>query len=42
MPDPQTVLARTEAHVRATLEGEGSGHDWWHIHEWDGGDAAQV
>lgn len=32
MPDPQSVIARTEAHVRATLEGEGSGHDWWHIH----------
>lgn len=26
------VLARTEAHVRAAMEGEGSGHDWWHVH----------
>ena len=31
MPDPQTVITRTADHVRAALEGEGSGHDWWHI-----------
>ncbi|MBD3616479.1 MAG: HD domain-containing protein [Gracilimonas sp.] len=26
------ILSKTEEYVRETLEGEGSGHDWWHIH----------
>jgi uncharacterized protein len=26
------ILTQTEAHVRSLLNGEGSGHDWWHIH----------
>ncbi len=26
------ILQRTERYVRETLEGEGTGHDWWHIH----------
>jgi len=26
-----TVVKETEAYVKKTLEGEGSGHDWWHI-----------
>lgn len=26
------ILLQTENHVRQALEGEGSGHDWWHIH----------
>jgi len=26
------VRARTEAHVRAAMSGEGTGHDWWHVH----------
>lgn len=26
------VVSRTESYVRNELEGEGSGHDWWHIH----------
>lgn len=26
------VISRTESYVRNELEGEGSGHDWWHIH----------
>lgn len=25
------IIASTEAHVRSVLEGDGSGHDWWHI-----------
>jgi len=25
------ILRLTEAHVREALEGDGSGHDWWHI-----------
>lgn len=25
-------IAQTEHHVRQLLEGEGSGHDWWHIY----------
>jgi uncharacterized protein len=28
---PEEVLARTEAFVRGRLEGDGSGHDWWHV-----------
>ena len=28
----QKIIATTEAFVRDKLEGEGSGHDWWHIH----------
>lgn len=26
------VLDSTRAHVRAALEGDSSGHDWWHTH----------
>jgi len=26
-----TLVERTAEHVRRALEGEGSGHDWWHI-----------
>ena len=26
------ILQNTELYVRKKLEGEGSGHDWWHIH----------
>lgn len=26
------ILKKTEDHVRQKLEGEGTGHDWWHIH----------
>lgn len=26
------ILSKTEVYVRNKLEGEGSGHDWWHIH----------
>ena len=26
------ILGRTEKHVRKQLEGDGTGHDWWHIH----------
>lgn len=26
------VLAETEEFIRKEFEGEGSGHDWWHIH----------
>jgi uncharacterized protein len=29
--DREHLLAAARAHVRARLEGEGSGHDWWHI-----------
>jgi uncharacterized protein len=29
---PAGVLARTEAHVRQAMSGEGTGHDWWHVH----------
>lgn len=30
--DRAGVVARTEAFVRGRMEGEGSGHDWWHVH----------
>ncbi|SMO73800.1 HD domain-containing protein [Gracilimonas mengyeensis] len=26
------IISKTEEYVRKTLEGEGTGHDWWHIH----------
>lgn len=26
------ILARTEAFVRERMHGDGSGHDWWHVH----------
>lgn len=26
------ILAETEKYVKSTLEGEGTGHDWWHIY----------
>ncbi len=34
MPDllKKEILQKTEQYVRDKLEGEGSGHDWWHIH----------
>ncbi|HCD52614.1 MAG TPA: phosphohydrolase [Balneolaceae bacterium] len=28
----EELVSLTEQYVRQTLEGEGSGHDWWHIH----------
>ncbi len=31
-PAPADVLASTEAHVRQAMSGEGTGHDWWHVH----------
>lgn len=31
-PSRADVLARTEAHVREAMSGEGTGHDWWHVH----------
>lgn len=30
--DRERIIAATGAHVRARMEGEGSGHDWWHVH----------
>lgn len=27
----ETIIQQTAEHVRALLEGESSGHDWWHI-----------
>lgn len=29
--DYDDIIEKTEKHVREKLEGEGSGHDWWHI-----------
>lgn len=28
----QSFISATEKFIRELLEGEGSGHDWWHIH----------
>ena len=28
----ETVIKQIADYARSTLEGEGSGHDWWHIH----------
>jgi uncharacterized protein len=30
--DRAAVIARTESFVRERLEGEASGHDWWHVY----------
>ncbi|MDR9417784.1 HD domain-containing protein [Gracilimonas sp.] len=30
--NPSEILTKTENYVRQKLEGEGTGHDWWHIH----------
>jgi uncharacterized protein len=29
---PAELVSRTADHVKATLSGEGSGHDWWHVY----------
>ncbi len=29
--DKGKIIKATEEYVRKTLEGEGSGHDWWHV-----------
>lgn len=31
-PARAEVLERTRAHVREAMSGEGTGHDWWHVH----------
>ena len=28
----ETILKQTEEYIKNKLSGEGSGHDWWHIH----------
>ena len=28
----QEIIKKTAAYARETLEGEGSGHDWWHVY----------
>ncbi len=28
----QTLISKIAAEVKERLEGEGSGHDWWHVH----------
>ena len=30
--DKKWIIQETAKYIRALLEGEGSGHDWWHIH----------
>jgi uncharacterized protein len=30
--DRDSVVAKTQAHVREHLTGESCGHDWWHVH----------
>lgn len=30
-PEQEQIVARTAEHVRALFDGEGTGHDWWHI-----------
>lgn len=29
--EKQQIIEKTKLYVREKLEGEGSGHDWWHI-----------
>lgn len=28
----EAIITQTEEYVRNKLSGEGSGHDWWHVH----------
>jgi uncharacterized protein len=28
----EDIINKTKDYVRGKLEGEGSGHDWWHIY----------
>ena len=28
----EKIIAQTAEHIRLKLEGEGSGHDWWHVY----------
>jgi uncharacterized protein len=30
--DDRTIIAETAHHVECLMHGEGSGHDWWHVH----------
>jgi len=30
--DKESIIEQTEAHVKKTLKGESSGHDWWHAY----------
>ncbi|MEH0157722.1 HD domain-containing protein [Limibacter armeniacum] len=30
--DKQTIIEKTASFIKAKFEGEGSGHDWWHIY----------
>ncbi|MCA9389905.1 HD domain-containing protein [candidate division WWE3 bacterium] len=30
--EPNEIIDKTIKYVRDTLEGEGSGHDWWHVY----------
>lgn len=32
MPAKEEIIRETEEYVKAILQGEGSGHDWWHIY----------
>jgi uncharacterized protein len=32
MPTHPEILRRTEAFVRERMHGDGTGHDWWHVH----------
>jgi uncharacterized protein len=29
--EPKRIISETEEYVRKEMEGDGSGHDWWHI-----------
>lgn len=30
--EEKQIIKKTEEYVRSRLQGEGSGHDWWHVH----------
>lgn len=30
--DKESIIKQTEEYVRKALEGEGTGHDWWHVY----------
>ncbi len=30
--DKESIIKKTEEYIRKALEGEGTGHDWWHVY----------
>jgi hypothetical protein len=33
--DEEAIIRETAQYIRVKFSGEGSGHDWWHVHRSD-------